>query len=105
MQRVFLNLINNAMEAIGENGTIQIILESKKDDFVLWKIKDSGCGIPDTIANKIFEPFVSGKSNGTGLGMSIVKSFVEKHEGNISVKSKIGEGTEMIISLPKFENA
>lgn len=101
MQRVFLNLINNAMEAIGEDGTIQITLE-EKDNFVLWKIKDSGCGIPDSIANKIFEPFVSGKNNGTGLGMAIVKSFVEKHEGTISVKSKVGEGTEMIISLPKI---
>lgn len=105
MQRVFSNLVNNAIEAIGENGVINITLENKDDDFVLWKIKDSGCGIPEKIASKIFEPFVSGKSNGTGLGMSIVKSFVEKHGGNISVKSKIGEGTEMIISLPKFENA
>ena len=89
------------MEAIGEDGTIQITLE-EKDNFVLWKIKDSGCGIPDSIANKIFEPFVSGKNNGTGLGMAIVKSFVEKHEGTISVKSTVGEGTEMIISLPKI---
>ena len=104
MQRVFFNLINNAMEAIGTNGTIQITLENKDDDFILWKIKDSGCGIPDEIANKIFEPFVSGKSNGTGLGMSIVKSLVEKHGGNISVKSKVGEGTEMNISLPKSKN-
>lgn len=104
MQRVFFNLINNAMEAIGNDGTIQITLENKDDDFILWKIKDSGCGIPDEIANKIFEPFVSGKSNGTGLGMSIVKSLVEKHGGNISVKSKVGEGTEMNISLPKSKN-
>lgn len=104
MQRVFFNLINNAMEAIGNNGVIRITLENKDDNFILWKIKDSGCGIPDEIANKIFEPFVSGKSNGTGLGMSIVKSLIEKHDGTISVKSKVGEGTEMNISLPKFKN-
>lgn len=103
MQRVFFNLIDNAMEAIGNNGLIQITLENKDDTFILWKIKDSGCGIPDEIANRIFEPFVSGKSNGTGLGMSIVKSLVEKHGGTISVKSKVGEGTEMNISLPKFK--
>lgn len=104
MQRVFFNLINNAMEAIGGNGIINIALEDKGDDFILWKIKDSGCGIPDEIANKIFEPFVSGKNNGTGLGMFIVKSLIEKHGGNISVKSKVGEGTEMNISLPKSKN-
>lgn len=103
MQRVFFNLINNAIEAIGNDGTIQIVLENR-DDFVLWKIKDSGCGIPDEIANKIFEPFVSRKSNGTGLGMSIVKSLVEKHNGNISIKSKVGEGTEITISLPKAKD-
>jgi signal transduction histidine kinase len=79
-------------------------LENKDDGFVLWKIKDSGCGIPQKIASRIFEPFVSGKSNGTGLGMSIVKSFVEKHGGSISVESNVGEGTEMIISLPKSGN-
>lgn len=104
MQRVFSNLVNNAIEAIGENGVINITLENKDDGFVLWKIKDSGCGIPQKIASRIFEPFVSGKSNGTGLGMSIVKSFVEKHGGSISVESKVGEGTEMIISLPKSGN-
>jgi signal transduction histidine kinase len=104
MQRVFSNLVNNAIEAIGENGLINITLENKDDSFVLWKIKDSGCGIPQKIASRIFEPFVSGKSNGTGLGMSIVKSFVEKHGGSISVESKVGEGTEMIISLPKSGN-
>ena len=104
MQRVFSNLVNNAIEAIGENGLINITLENKDDGFVLWKIKDSGCGIPQKIASRIFEPFVSGKSNGTGLGMSIVKSFVEKHGGSISVESKVGEGTEMIISLPKSGN-
>ena len=104
MQRVFSNLVNNAIEAIGENGLINITLENKDDGFVLWKIKDSGCGIPQKIASRIFEPFVSGKSNGTGLGMSIVKSFVEKHGGCISVESNVGEGTEMIISLPKSGN-
>ena len=104
MQRVFSNLVNNAIEAIGENGVINITLENKDDGFVLWKIKDSGCGIPQKIASRIFEPFVSGKSNGTGLGMSIVKSFVEKHGGSISVESNVGEGTEMIISLPKSGN-
>jgi signal transduction histidine kinase len=104
MQRVFSNLVNNAIEAIGEKGVINITLENKDDGFVLWKIKDSGCGIPQKIASRIFEPFVSGKSNGTGLGMSIVKSFVEKHGGSISVESKVGEGTEMIISLPKSGN-
>jgi signal transduction histidine kinase len=104
MQRVFSNLVNNAIEAFGEKGVINITLENKDDGFVLWKIKDSGCGIPQKIASRIFEPFVSGKSNGTGLGMSIVKSFVEKHGGSISVESKVGEGAEMIISLPKSGN-
>ena len=104
MQRVFSNLVNNAIEAIGENGLINITLENKDDGFVLWKIRDSGCGIPQKIASRIFEPFVSGKSNGTGLGMSIVKSFVEKHGGSISVESNVGEGTEMIIFLPKSGN-
>jgi signal transduction histidine kinase len=53
MQRVFSNLVNNAIEAIGENGVINITLENKDDGFVLWKIKDSGCGIPQKIASRI----------------------------------------------------
>jgi signal transduction histidine kinase len=63
--------------------------------------KDNGIGIPDSIKDRIFEPFMShGKKEGTGLGLSITKSIVENHDGRISVESDLGEGSTFIITLP-----
>ena len=63
-------------------------------------IKDSGCGIPPENLDSIFNPFYTLKTGYTGLGLATAKEIVERHEGNISVKSKLYEGSEFIITLP-----
>ena len=70
-------------------------------DRIIYKVGDTGCGIPAEMQPRIFEPFIThGKSKGTGLGLAIVKSVVESHGGTISLHSKPGIGTTFEISLP-----
>ncbi len=96
----FNHLIKNACEAMPDGGSISIITDRKEEN-VNISFKDSGLGIPDTIIDKIFEPFMSyGKKEGTGLGLSITKKIIENHSGSILVKSDLGEGTTFIVSLP-----
>ena len=67
---------------------------------VIIKITDTGCGIPDKLMDTLFTPYVTSKEQGTGLGLSVVKSIVEKHGGIISVKNNSDEGTTFTIRLP-----
>ena len=99
--QVFTNLFINASHAVPEKGTLEITT-SVNDIFVSISIKDDGTGIPEHVLPRIFDPFFTTKEagKGTGLGLSISYGIIKKHGGNISVKSKEGEGTEFIISLP-----
>jgi len=100
LRRVFDNLINNACDAINEEGKIDIIV-SEKNGNIIAKVKDNGVGIPESQRDEIFEPFVTNKKNGTGLGLSIVQRIITSHKGKIFVDSKEGGGTEFTIELPK----
>ncbi len=83
-----------------DGGSILISTE-RKENIVNISIKDNGLGIPDTIIDKIFDPFMThGKKEGTGLGLSITKKIIEDHSGSISVHSDLGEGTTFVVSLP-----
>lgn len=87
MKRAFQNLVRNAMEAMPGGGTLRLAARSEGDELVMT-VSDSGNGIPKTIRNKLFEPFVTaGKTLGTGLGLANVKEIVEEHGGSIEVKS------------------
>jgi signal transduction histidine kinase len=101
LNQVFMNILSNAVDAIDDKGTITINT-SMSNGFVRVSIKDSGYGIPEKIREKIFDPFYTtkGVGKGTGLGLSISQSIIEKHNGNINVKSEMGEGTEFIILIP-----
>lgn len=107
MRRVFVNIAGNAMEAMGPGGVFHISSQTE-GDFLVFKLKDNGNGIPFAIRSKIFEPFVShGKSNGTGLGLSIVRQIVDGHKGDIEIDSKLADegeddssGTTFTIRLP-----
>jgi signal transduction histidine kinase len=100
IRRIFSNLINNACDALGENGEISIDLIEKNGNLIT-KVKDNGSGIPEEKKDEIFEPFVTSKASGTGLGLSIVHRIVTSHNGKIFVDSKEGEGTVFTIELPK----
>jgi signal transduction histidine kinase len=98
--RVLLNLVKNSLEAMSNGGVLRIELLQIDNDAV-FRVADTGAGIPEDVLPKIFEPFVThGKSTGTGLGMAIVKSVVDAHTGTIDVRSKVGVGTTVEISLP-----
>ncbi|MCX7793448.1 MAG: ATP-binding protein [Thermodesulfovibrionales bacterium] len=105
IKQVVLNLLKNAQDAIMETGKgegkIDISIKSK-DHSVVLEISDTGNGIPDEHINRIFEPFFTTKpvGKGTGLGLSITYGIITAHNGNISVKSRKGEGTTFTIELP-----
>ncbi len=101
MKRVFLNLIANSAEALLSGGKI-IIKLIEEGNWVKWTIQDNGFGMEDDILNRIFEPFYSyNKKGGTGLGMTIVKNIIERHNGYIKCISKKNHGTKFDIFLPK----
>lgn len=103
MQQVFINLILNAIDAVSENGRIDVSLK-KETDKVLIKISDNGMGIPNEIKNNIFKPFFTTRHKGTGLGLAICKNIIEQHKGEITFESDYGKGTTFIITLPIIED-
>ena len=102
MQQVFLNIINNAVDALKENGHISITTYSKDDAFIGVAIKDNGSGISKENLKHIFEPFYSTKEKGkgTGLGLSISYGIVQKLGGRILVESELNKGTTFFLELP-----
>ncbi len=101
LNQAFLNLLLNAADAVGDQGTIRI--RTGRDDKSYWvAIADSGSGVPDAIRERIFEPFFTTKEvgKGTGLGLPISYRIVERHNGTIDLfKGDLG-GAEFIIRLP-----
>ncbi|QXM07122.1 Cache 3/Cache 2 fusion domain-containing protein [Crassaminicella indica] len=105
IERIMLNLISNAVKFTHKGDTIQVNIYDKKDKIQIC-VKDTGIGIPKDKIGKIFErfkqvdPLLSRSHEGSGIGLSLVKSLVEMHDGNISAKSIYGKGTEFIVTLP-----
>ncbi|RME35675.1 MAG: HAMP domain-containing protein, partial [Thermoflexia bacterium] len=101
LQQVFVNLLNNAAEAIEGPGTITITTRARNGQVEI-SIADTGCGIPEEHMDKLFMPFFTTKppGKGTGLGLSIVYGIVKMHRGQIAVQSEVGKGTTFTIMLP-----
>jgi two-component system NtrC family sensor kinase len=103
LQQVFLNILNNAIDATGKDGKIHLKTRHlAKNNEIGVEISDSGPGIPREMLNKIFDPFFTTKEvgKGTGLGLSISHSIVEKLGGRIMVASEEGQGTTFTIYFP-----
>jgi len=108
--RVILNLINNAFYAVHEKSKLNIpnyepmviVTTRKESGKSLISVKDNGNGIPQDIVGKIFQPFFTTKpaGQGTGLGLSLSYDIVKTHGGELAVETKVGQGSEFIISLP-----
>lgn len=111
LRQVFLNLVKNALEAMGRVGTLTITTRMETDFHVrnlgrgggkfLWiEIEDTGPGVPPEDCERIFTPFFTTKSKGTGLGLAVSQRLVTQHGGLIRVESEPGRGTRFRISLP-----
>ena len=99
IKQVFLNIALNALQAMPEGGRLDI-RAADKGKFVEVEFIDTGGGIPDDIKKKIFDPLFTTKAKGVGLGLSVCKTIIERHEGDIKIKSQVGKGTTFTLSLP-----
>lgn len=99
LEQVVLNILRNAKEAVREGGYISLMAERQKD-IIIIRCQDNGCGIPEDIMDTIFDPFVTHKENGTGLGLSSAKQIVEAHGGSIYAESSLETGTVFTVTLP-----
>ncbi|MBI5251042.1 MAG: GHKL domain-containing protein [Desulfomonile tiedjei] len=104
LQQVFLNIVDNAIDAVGKSGIIEIETgyDQARNSDIFIRIKDNGPGISKELIGKIFDPFFSTKvqNEGTGLGLSISYSIIEKLGGKITVQSEEGKGTTFVIFVP-----
>ncbi len=99
LEEVILNLLQNAKDAVGFEGSITLSAE-RKNDTIIIRCQDDGCGIPADRIETIFDPFVTYKENGTGLGLSSARRIAEAHGGSIEVKSSPESGTVFTVTLP-----
>ncbi|MGO9376705.1 MAG: ATP-binding protein [Syntrophobacteraceae bacterium] len=102
LQQVFMNLINNAIDAMGSGGGLLEIRSGVEGDKVVVDVADTGHGISKEVMSRIFEPFFTTKSvgKGTGLGLSICYGIIKKLGGNLTVDSSVGLGTTFHVSIP-----
>jgi two-component system nitrogen regulation sensor histidine kinase NtrY len=101
MKRIFVNIIDNAIESMKEKGTLEIVTKyNKESQFLRIEIADDGEGISDEDKQKLFIPYFSKKSSGTGLGLSIAHNIIEEHNGVISVEDNQPRGCRFVIEIP-----
>jgi two-component system NtrC family sensor kinase len=105
LQQVFLNIINNAVDAIGSNGTVKVQTSKEKENIRI-QIQDDGPGMPEHVRKKIFDPFFTTKERekGTGLGLSVTYNIVQQMNGTIDVQSVENKGTTFTIYIPITNN-
>jgi signal transduction histidine kinase len=99
LNRVYRNLITNAMQATPPQGRV-IVRTFRQDDRAVIEVGDTGCGIPSERLDTIFDDFVTTKRRGLGLGLAISKKVVEQLDGTISVASEVGLGSTFTLSFP-----
>jgi len=103
LNQVIINLMTNAADAMGGNGTLTLRTYTLPgDDKIALELSDTGVGIPPEILSRIFDPFFTTKEvgKGTGLGLSTVYGIIQEHGGTIEVQSQVGKGTTFLIHLP-----
>jgi two-component system NtrC family sensor kinase len=99
LKQVFLNIIGNAIQSTEDGGTITVT-SLQRGDTIVVRVRDTGPGIPEDVMNKMFVPFFTTRKSGSGLGLAVTRRIVENHGGEISVESKVGEGTVFQVVLP-----
>jgi two-component system, sporulation sensor kinase A len=104
LKQVFINILQNSIEAMGAGGRIWISAKSMPGAVVVT-FKDEGCGIPEELIGKIGTPFFTTKKTGTGLGLMVTNNIIQNHKGILEIKSRENEGTETIITFPLSEHS
>lgn len=102
LRTIFWNIVLNALKAMPEGGILEVNIENEEKD-VKISVKDNGIGMDKEELQRIFEPFYSRFGNGHGIGMSLVWKLINEMDGKIDVKSSKGEGTEIIVTIPREE--
>ena len=108
IERIILNLLSNAIKFTENNGNILVEMDSD-DKWVTIKVRDNGIGIPDKFKDLVFDRFVQGdkslnrKKEGSGIGLALVKSLIEFHNGSIEINKEYKDGTEFILKLPNIK--
>ncbi len=99
MQRVTMNLLLNACQAVRDDGNVWVSV-GRENDCAVVEVRDDGCGIPEESMDRLFEPFFTTKTSGSGLGLPIARNLVTAHRGSIGVKSTPGSGTSVTVRIP-----
>ena len=100
LSQVFLNLLKNAMQALEGHPHGELSLQAEQDEYIVIDITDNGPGIPPEIMYKVFIPFFTTKSEGTGIGLSLCKEIIRRHEGHLAIKESRAGKTVFHIELP-----
>ncbi|MED1559198.1 ATP-binding protein [Bacillus paramycoides] len=104
LKQVFINILQNSIEAMPDGGKISIHMKEMNEDGVIIDIVDAGIGIPEERIKRLGEPFYSTKEKGTGIGLMLSYKIIESHQGAISIMSDVGVGTTVTIYLPKTQS-
>lgn len=104
LKQVFINILQNSIEAMPDGGKITIHIKEINDEGVIIHVIDEGIGIPEDRIKRLGEPFYSTKEKGTGIGLMLSYKIIESHQGNISIMSEVGVGTTVTIYLPKAQS-
>ncbi len=105
LSRAITNIVENALYAMPSGGVLSVrVWEERAAGLIRMTIADTGVGMEEDAARRVFEPYFSTKSSGTGLGLSIARRNIELHGGAIAVQTRKGEGTTVIIELPLAGN-
>lgn len=102
LSQVLLNLVLNAFHAMEQEGGMLTLSTEATGDWMVFRIRDTGCGIPPEVLPHIFDPFFTTKESGkgTGLGLAIVRQVVDSHRGQVEVQTEVGSGTTFSVSFP-----
>ena len=107
LKQLFLNIFQNALEAMGSGGEISIRIartQSSGPSWILVEVSDTGPGMPDSVRNHVFEPFFTTKPTGSGLGLAICRSIVDAHRGSIRAENnRVPPGTTIVVELPAVD--
>jgi signal transduction histidine kinase len=101
LRQVFINLLENAVQAVGDAGTVDLAV-TVLPDAVELALEDSGPGVSEVIRRRLFEPLMTTKARGIGLGLPLVKRILERHGGTVSYapRSESGSGARFVLRLP-----